>query len=154
MFHWLRLLVRSSRKGHAVVETALIAPWIFFLFVGILDFGFYAYGLISVQNAARVAALRAGSGGGTANDQVLACNLARQELRWMPNIKNLAAPYTCASAPLKVDVNTNPGYTDAEGNPATWVQVTYQTVQLIPIPGLVTGRATISRRVETRIFGG
>ena len=29
-----------------MVEVALLSPWIFFLFVGIFDFGFYAFAVI------------------------------------------------------------------------------------------------------------
>jgi Flp pilus assembly protein TadG len=144
----------SRRRGHAIVETTLIAPWIFFLFVGLLDFGFYAYGLISVQNAARVAALTAGTSSGAAINQARACHVARDELQWMPNLRNLAPTYDCSASPLKVDINTDPNYMDADGSPATWVRVTYDTIQLIPIPGLVMGKTTISRRVEMRIYGG
>ena len=49
---------QKSRSGHAVIELSLMMPWLFFLFVGALDFGFYSYALISVQNSARVAALK------------------------------------------------------------------------------------------------
>ena len=35
-----------------------MAPWIFFLFMGTLDFGFYAYAIIATQNAARVAVMQ------------------------------------------------------------------------------------------------
>ena len=148
------LFSRKARKGHAVVETALVAPWIFFLFVGVLDFGFYAYALIAVENAARVAALSAGIGDTYAVNQTIACGLVVDELSRMPNVKTLPAGYGCGAAPLQVNINTNPGYVDAEGNPATWVRVRYETVQLIPIPGILMGKATIDRRVETRIYGG
>ena len=144
----------GSRKGHAVVETALVAPWIFFLFVGVLDFGFYAYALIAVENATRVAALSAGIGNSYAVNQTIACKLVVDELSRMPNVKSLPAGYGCGAAPLRVDINTNPGYVDAEGNPATWVRATYETIPLIPIPGILMGKATISRTVETRIYGG
>lgn len=47
--------LRSLRnRGHAVIEVALLSPWIFFLFVGTLDMGFYTHALIATQNAARV----------------------------------------------------------------------------------------------------
>ena len=43
-----------SESGNSVVEVALMAPWIFFLFVGVFDFGFYAYAGICMENAARI----------------------------------------------------------------------------------------------------
>ncbi len=154
LFDRWRVCQRRGQRGHAAVELALIGPWIFFLFVGVLDFGFYSYALISVQNAARVAALTAGIDSGAAIDQPRACRLAVDELQKMPNLKTIdPETYTCGAMPLRVEVNSNANYLDAEGNAATWVRVTYETIQMIPIPGIVTGKATISRRVETRIYG-
>src|SRR6476646_3701085 len=51
------IMRRDCRSGHAVVETALMAPWLFLFFIAIFDFGFYAYAGIVTANAARVAAL-------------------------------------------------------------------------------------------------
>ncbi len=45
---------KRRQRGGSLVEVALLAPWIFFLFVGIFDFGFYAYAAICTQNAARI----------------------------------------------------------------------------------------------------
>ncbi|HEY3376701.1 MAG TPA: TadE family protein, partial [Armatimonadota bacterium] len=47
----------KPRRGQAMVEVTLMAPWIVFLFIGIFDFGFYAYAAICTQNAARAVAL-------------------------------------------------------------------------------------------------
>jgi Flp pilus assembly protein TadG len=134
--------------GHAVVELSLMIPWIFFLFVGALDFGFYSYALIATQNAARVAALYTAQCAGTATDQATACRQVRQELAWMPNSSSFSSG--CESAPLAVTVSA---LTDAEGQPASQVRVSYQTVQLIPIPGLVPGQTTITRTAQLRVFG-
>ena len=48
----------SKTSGQAIVEVSLMMPWIAFLFVGILDFGFYSYAAILLQNVAWAAALR------------------------------------------------------------------------------------------------
>ena len=62
-FNMLRSLRRrKGSRGSSVVEVALMAPWIFFLFVGVFDCGFYAFALIGTQNAARQAALSAAQG--------------------------------------------------------------------------------------------
>jgi hypothetical protein len=139
----------SRRSGHAVVETALIAPWIFFLFVGVLDFGFYAYALISVQNAARVAALGGATSVGAASDTQQACLYVREELQRMPNINGQAL--SCTSSPLWVAAQQ---VTGPDGRPAAQVAVRYETIPLIPIPGLLTGKMTVTRVAESRIFGG
>jgi hypothetical protein len=123
-------------------------PWIFFLFVGALDFGFYSYALISVQNAARIAALNAGGSIAAAASLPDACFHVRRELAMLPNASSFSVG--CAAAPLVVTVTP---FQDAENASATRVRVTYQTVQLIPIPGLLTGKPTISRAVETKVFG-
>ena len=48
---------KSRERGHSILEVALFLPWLFFLFFGVLDAGFYAYAFISTASAARVAAL-------------------------------------------------------------------------------------------------
>ena len=46
---------RRKRRGSALIELTLLSPWILFLFIGIVDLGFYSYALISVENATRIA---------------------------------------------------------------------------------------------------
>src|ERR1041385_2115914 len=48
---------RASRKtrGAAMMELALLSPWIIFLFIGAFDWGFYAYSLITLETATRAA---------------------------------------------------------------------------------------------------
>ena len=123
-------------------------PWLLFLFVGAMDFGFYAHALVSVQNASRIAALYTAQCAGTASDQSGACQRVTQELTKMPNAGSFAGG--CASGPLVV---TATAFTDSEGQQASRVEVAYQTVGLIPIPGLLVGQATIRRRTEVKVFG-
>ncbi len=130
-------------RGHSVIEVALLAPWIFFLFVGLFDFGFYAHALISTENAARAAALAAASGTNPP------CSCAWRELQGVANSASL--PSGCNSAPLVVTVTP---FTDSEGYAATRVTVAYQPIPLIPIPGLLQGQMTINRTVQMRMFGG
>lgn len=144
----------SRRKGHAVVEVALMAPWILFLFVGIFDFGFCAYALISVQNAARVAALETSSGSGVS----IACGRVLEELRPLPNVGS-AASCNCPVGSTVCTINLKNGsatvaastFTDDDGETGSELTVTYPTVQLIPIPGLVRGRETFTRRAQMRM---
>ena len=138
----------QSRAGHAVVELVFMMPWLFFLFVGALDFGFYSHALVSVQNAARISALYTAQCAGTAADQPGACQRAALELSKMPNARSFAGG--CASGPLVV---TATAFTDPDGQLASRVQVAYQTVRLIPIPGVVVGQATIRRTAEVKVFG-
>lgn len=143
----------SGRRGHAVIETALMAPWIFLLFVGILDFGFYAYAAIATQHATRAAALYTSSSPDTAADSGGACRYVLGALRALPNMSGVT---TCAGLPQQVSP-TQPvaagasAVTGADGNPASLVTVTYQTVPLFPIPGLM-GQMTITRTTQMRVL--
>ena len=144
--------MKRADRGNAVVEVALMAPWIFFLFLAIFDFGFYAYSAISVENAARVAALHTSSASGVANDSSTACFYVRQELK---NSANVAGLLSCEAPPLQVTAQatcTNHGQVDV---PTSQVTVTYQTDALFMLPYLnptpwLPGRYSITRIVSMR----
>ena len=192
----LRIPVRIQSKprrerGSAMVEVALMAPWIFFLFVGVFDFGFYAYSMIALENAARSAAIQTAAGdsslliSGTSNP--VACVAAWNELSALANVYSATAPTDCTGLPSTITVvtetlcgstahatipvcpngsATSPSCSDCDGT--TWtgktpgvavtsaassrVTVTYQTVPLIPIPGILPGQLTITRIAEARIL--
>ena len=127
------------------MELALLSPWIFFLFAGALDMGFYAYALIATQNAARVAAENASYKPGQAADAAAACQFALAEMKAMSNVKSLSS---CGAAPLVVAARS---LTDSDGALATEISVTYTTNQLIPLPRL-SGRLTITRKVQMRVL--
>src|SRR5947199_10709488 len=76
----------QQSRGHAVIEVSLMAPWIFFLFMGTGGVGFYASAAIATQNAARVAVDQTSANTSTAADATLACDSARQELKSLPNM--------------------------------------------------------------------
>lgn len=147
----------GGRQGSAIVEASLLIPWMAFLFVGILDFGFYAYSAISIQNAARAAALRT-SGSQYSFSSAGGCTAALGELRGLPNI--LDAVWPCDALPVIVSVRilddtTTPACADCGVKPtATSVEatVTYQTMPMIPIPGLVMGQMTMTRIAESRVL--
>jgi Flp pilus assembly protein TadG len=144
-------LVRESERGSSIIEVTLLAPWIFILFMGIINFGFYAYAMIAVENAARVAALHtsATSLPNDAQKQTFACNHVLSELSYLPNVKNLGA-WDCTALPLDVSVDpvTAPDSADQIA-PASRVTVSYRSAQLFRIPG-ITDRLTVNRIVEMR----
>ena len=140
-----RARVNNTTSGHAIVEVALMAPWVFFLFIGLFDFGFYAYSVMTVANAARVAALHTSSDPAAAADSQGACNLALLELDSMLNKTSFGT--SCTALPLIVTATSLVG---PDGAAASRVTVQYQTVQLIPIPGLA-GQFTFSRSVTMRV---
>ena len=133
--------------GHAVIEVALLSPWIFLLFMALLDFGFYAYSIISVENAARVAALYTSSSSAAATDQSTACFYVLQELSGLANARSLT---TCGALPLVV---TATSATEADGTSAARVTVQYQSPSLIPIPWL-PGQYTVRRSVDMMVTPG
>lgn len=136
---------RRRTRGGAVLELALLSPWVFFLFIGVLDWGFYGYALISMQAAARSAVLYTSTSTTTATDLAKACPIVVGELRTLPNIG--AAPNDCSSNPV---VTATP-ITGPDGAPAAQVSVRYQSISLIPIPGLLAKQFTFNRVVIMRI---
>lgn len=159
---------RCSRRGHAAVESALMAPWIFLLFLVVFDLGFYSYAVISTQNAARSAAMHVSRSTAFAADRTRACLVALRELQGMPNVgPNLT---NCANnatgvgdlTPIGVEIQVlrddSVGSVAPQDPPAVptgslWavrVLVTYRSPQLFPLPGLM-GRITVTRFSEARI---
>ena len=148
---------REKQRGNAMVEAALLAPWIFFLFVGVLDFGFFSYAAISTQNVARAAALANAANGGP--DNTGACTIALQEMSSMPNRASITSCVTgtCPSttgavsstSPLAV---TSCSITGPDGGAAVRVIVTYYSIPMIPIPGVFMGQYTITRTVDAPVL--
>ena len=143
-------------KGNAILEFALIAPLLCPLLLVIFDFGLYAYAFISVENAARVGALRNSGGVDSAADQAGACSLAIEELRGMPNIGS-SFTSTCGGSPILVTaVLLCPSSTDCsgshaslDGHPAAVVTVSYKVPDLFRFP--LVAPDTITRSSEMRM---
>jgi Flp pilus assembly protein TadG len=138
---------RKLERGTSLVEFALTFLMLFYLFVGALDFGFFGYALISVQSAARVGALYTSSAASHDADQVGACTDIMQELQSLPNYSSFSTG-TCNASPLTVSVTATTGL---DSKTASRVTVTYQTPQLIPIPGL-PGTLSITRSALMRVL--
>jgi hypothetical protein len=66
----------------------------------------------------------------------------------LPNIASLPPTHACTALPLIV---TATPFNDSEGMPASRVAVTYQTVQLFPLPYMM-GRMTLTRIAEMRVY--
>jgi Flp pilus assembly protein TadG len=158
-------------RGQAVLEVTLMMPWIFFLFVGVLDFGFYSYQAICVENAARVAAVQIATN--FVGLSSVGCSIAVPEMKRLTNVANNGNPCTDGSTAvssgtpmavnvLKLDKNSNPKCADCDCtkvSPATCaaassvqVAVTYQSPQMVSIPGLLTNQLQIRRLAEVRII--
>lgn len=60
----------SGDRGQSLVETALTAPLLILLLVGVAELGQLAYAAIAVSNAARAGASYAAQSGATASDTI------------------------------------------------------------------------------------
>ena len=147
MLRYMR--TRSFRKrgqsGGSVIEFALLLPWIIFLFVGAFDWGFYAHALISTENATRVAAIYAANLGSGSISESTACTLVLAELSVAANV---AGKTTCVWGTSVTDsspVGVTETCTTLDSVNAVQVAVTYRTLQLIPIPGMLAGKVTLYR---------
>jgi Flp pilus assembly protein TadG len=164
-----------NRKGSAVIEAAFMMPWVLFLFVGILDSGYYTYSAVATQNAARAVAIQAANLGGTMSGAAM-CQAVKNELLLLPNVGSVG---TCAgtqaavsnSAPIWVcagilsDTASAPcvppavkcadcAGSGATGTGATSVQavVTYRSIPLVPIPGILMTQLQLTRIAEARVI--
>lgn len=128
-------------------------PWLIFLFIGAMDWGFYAYALISTEAAARVACLYASTSTTTASDGTTVCTYALEQLRKMPNVGT--ALTSCGSgtavsstAPVGISVSTVLG---PDSQNAAQVSVTYFTPVFLPMTGSLPRQVTITRTVQMRM---
>ncbi len=164
-----RLVGRCSgrRRGGAVIEASLLLPWLFFLFIGAVDAGFALYGLVTVENATRSAALWASQSTTNANttsgspSPATACaNYVMPAVKLLGNVPSSATCTTGTSLSSLAVTSANPvaltmtaptTIPDGTTVPAVTVTVWYRTPQLAPIPGIFTGQTTIKRSVTMRI---
>ena len=143
-------LSRKRRLGQAIIEVTLLIPWMVIAFIAAFNFGIFAYALVSTQNAARSAAMYASQSLTLAQSSSIVtqvCPYALGELADAPGVG--AGVTTCTSTPVTVTVTPR---TPGAGNMNTVrVGVTYNTMQLIPLPGLMAGSLAITRTVEMPI---
>ena len=140
----------GKRQGQSLIEATLLVPMVFFLFLGLTNFGFLVYAFITVGNAARVAAQYTANSA-FRNNQPVACEVALREMKTLPNISSLSPAYNCTSvSPLLVTVDQN--YVEPDtATPATRVTLTYETVKLFRLP-FMDGQMTINRTAVMRVM--
>jgi Flp pilus assembly protein TadG len=129
-----------------MLEMVLISPWIFLLFIGALDWGFYASALVSLQAGVRSAVLYTSSGEATAGSTSEACTIILNEIRKLPNIGSSTTD--CSSNPTVTATYlvSGPG-----GVKASRVTVTYTSITLVPLPGLLRSQFTVTRSAVMRL---
>src|SRR5215471_18885274 len=89
---------RRRERGNSIIEFSFMAPWLIFMFVGAMDWGFYAYALIATEAAARVGALYASASTSTATDSTTVCTYALGQLRRMGNVGTSMSACAAGSA--------------------------------------------------------
>ncbi|HYL37388.1 MAG TPA: TadE family protein [Bryobacteraceae bacterium] len=159
---------RRGRRGNSIIEVTLMMPWILFLFVGVLDFGFYAYSFISTENAARAAALQTskskGAAGPANNPSPVppsVCAVVLNELQGTvsygttlnASCNDSNACFAGKTEPcLNVTSELLPaGGPNGDNTDAAQVEVQYKTITMIPIPGMLGKAFTIDRKWQMKI---
>ena len=142
-----------GRHGNSIVEFSMFAPWLIFLFVGALDWGFYAYALIGTEAAARIGALYTSSASSTVLDSATSCIYALDQLRKMPNVGDTitacaSGSSVSSSAPVGISATS---ITGPDGAAAAQLSVTYLTPTFVPIPGLLPGQIKITRTFQMKV---
>jgi len=129
-----------------MMELALLSPWIIFLFVGALDWGFYAYSLITLEDATRAAATYAASSSSNYTQTGAICTIVTDEMKTLINMNGVT---TCGgSSPVSISSTQVVGPDNAT---AVQMSVTYTTPQMIPVPGLLAKQFTITRTLTMKI---
>jgi hypothetical protein len=128
-----------------MMELALFSPWIIFLFVGTLDWGFYAYSLITLETATRSAASY-NANHASPNDAFGACKIVTYEMQSLININGGSTCGGTSAVSVSASQVTGP-----DNENAAQVAVTYTTPQMIPIPGLLARQFTITRVVTMKL---
>jgi hypothetical protein len=139
---------RARQSGQAVLEAAILLPWLVLSFMGAYDMGAAAYALISLQSAARSAASWGAVSSANAQSAAFstkACGYALDELRYAPGIGTAAT--ACSG---RVNVAATYLAIGADGLPAVSVSVTY-IVKLLVVPGIFSPAIPITRTVQMPI---
>jgi hypothetical protein len=132
------------------MEMGLMLPWMALLFVGALDFGFCAYGLIATQDAARAAAAWASAtstNAQSANLSTTVCPYALGELQSAIGV-GTSVNACGGNSPVSVTATYLAAAQSADKqNPAVSVSVTY-TLPLVAIPVVMPASFAITRTVQ------
>ena len=153
---------KRSERGNSIIEFSFMAPWLIFMFVGAMDWGFYAYALIATESAARVVACTLSASASTATDTTTVCNYAIGQLKRMANV---GTSVSSRASGTSVSAGSPGGGLGDRGLPdpmatlsAAQVSVTYLTPVYIPMvpdrtdPRSQTGN-TITRTIQMRLRG-
>jgi hypothetical protein len=117
-----------------------MAPLLALLFFGVLETAFYGVMFLSVENAARSAAMRNAFGSENAIDQSAACVIVTEELSSVLKTNGAMPPSGCNAAPLIVQsklcgngVPCTGAQMSADGKPAVAVTVRLTVPSWLPL---------------------
>lgn len=145
---------RRNQRGNSLIEFSLMTPWLIFLFIGAMDWGFYAYALIATEAAARVGCLYASTSPTTVADTARICMYALEQLRKTNNVGSSMAGCAIGTAvsstsPVGISVSS---ITGPDSQSAAQVSVTYLTPVFIPMgSGGLPKQLTITRTIQMRM---
>jgi Flp pilus assembly protein TadG len=126
---------RPARPAAATVELAVLAPFLVFLFVAVLDYGRIFYDSLTVESCARNGALYASDAIAAAESPYTSVQQAA-----LADASNLSPTPTVSS--------TNG--TDSNGNAYVEVTVSYSFQTIVSYPG-IPQTTPISRTVRMRV---
>ena len=131
-----------------------MTPWLIFMFIGAMDWGFYAYAMIATEAAARVGCLYASTSSSAISDTTSICTYALGQLRFMPNVGTGVS--TCGgSSPVTVTATAVSGASSADGSSSgAQVTVSYLTPVFVPVilkGAVIPAQVTITRTVQMRM---
>ncbi len=126
---------RPARPAAATVELAVLAPFLVFLFVAVLDYGRIFYDSLTIENCARNGALYG-------SDPIAAAE--------SPYSSITQAALADASNLSPTPTVTSSNGTDSSGNPYVEVTVSYSFQTLVAYPG-IPQTTQISRTVQMRV---
>jgi hypothetical protein len=142
MKHLIRRYRRLSERGQSLVEFALLAPVLIFLFMGMFDFGWLLHQQIQIDNAVRMGARRGAVGETTPNminQMIGACTFPVTEGQITVDVRN----------PDGTSVGDN---TDRTPDNLIYVAIDREDVQLItPLAGLL-GDPTFDLHAESEFL--
>jgi Flp pilus assembly protein TadG len=126
---------RNRHRGAAIVELALLLPFLALMFVAAVDFGRVFYYYVTVTNCARSGALYGSIDASHAADTTGIQSAAKAE-----------APELSSA----LNVNSSTG-TDSAGNSFVSVTVSYPFQTITNFPG-IPGSATVGRTMQMRVI--
>lgn len=129
---------REKSRGQALVELALVVPIFMFLIAGAIDLGRIFYVQISVENAAREAALEA-SANPSSYSAGAACDTATNRVMCRALYEGKGGMYAVAPGDVSVAYNPSPARTTPRIGDTVTVTVTGRMSLITPLLGDMFG---------------